>query len=140
MLAIETERLMLRPSTLEDVDALYRALVLEQEEASITMEDITNEIKFDVHLAQQPMGGDFGRLAICLKGKDRYIGLTSFMPRICTRQELELFRPSSGDGSPRSRIEVEVSWTLSVRYRGQGYATEAARALIDHAFVTLKLA
>jgi len=33
----------------------------------------------------------------------------------------------------------EIGWALGVEYRGQGYATEAARALMDHGFNSLGL-
>ena len=46
-----------------------------------------------------------------------------------------------GDGSPtRFRPEVGLFWVVAPAHRGNGYATEAARAVIDHGFAVLNLA
>jgi RimJ/RimL family protein N-acetyltransferase len=37
-------------------------------------------------------------------------------------------------GSPDSEGQVEIGYGIAPSYRGQGYATEAAQALIHHAF------
>jgi RimJ/RimL family protein N-acetyltransferase len=34
-------------------------------------------------------------------------------------------------------VELEVGYALETAHRGRGYATEALRALIDHAFAAL---
>jgi RimJ/RimL family protein N-acetyltransferase len=39
----------------------------------------------------------------------------------------------------RDHRQGEVGWALAAEYRGQGYATEAARALIDFGFAYLGL-
>ena len=39
----------------------------------------------------------------------------------------------------RDHRQGEVGWALGADYRGQGYATEAARALIDYGFSSLCL-
>lgn len=35
--------------------------------------------------------------------------------------------------------EVEIGWRIPTAHRGQGYATEGARAVLQHAFKTLRL-
>jgi RimJ/RimL family protein N-acetyltransferase len=52
--------------------------------------------------------------------------------------------PSFGDvagsaAARRSTPEVGLFWALSFEGRGHGYATEAARGLIDYAFSALNL-
>jgi RimJ/RimL family protein N-acetyltransferase len=39
----------------------------------------------------------------------------------------------------RDHLQGEIGWALGVEYRGQGYATEAARALIAYGFKSLDL-
>lgn len=39
----------------------------------------------------------------------------------------------------KNHKQGEVGWALSINYRGKGYATEAARALISYAFEKLGL-
>lgn len=58
-------------------------------------------------------------LGIELKDRGGIIGIVSFVPR--------------------PHQVAEIGWALHVDYRGRGYATEAARALADYAFSTLKI-
>ena len=57
----------------------------------------------------------------------------------------ELARPGRPIGSvllrplPPDEEDVEVGWHLHPDHWGHGYATEAARALLDHGFTTLNL-
>ncbi len=41
--------------------------------------------------------------------------------------------------TPDGRADIEVGWHLARVHWGKGYATEAARALVDHAFTALGL-
>jgi RimJ/RimL family protein N-acetyltransferase len=41
--------------------------------------------------------------------------------------------------NPEGWPGLEVGWTLGRKYWGNGYATEAARAAMDHAFRTLDI-
>ena len=42
-------------------------------------------------------------------------------------------------GSDRSQREREIGYTMNEKYHGNGYATEATRAMLDYAFNELKL-
>jgi len=74
----------------------------------------------DLQNSYQPFEkGKVFELAIERKEDGKVIGL------------LGLIRQDHGQG--------EMGWVLGVEYRGQGYATEAARALMDYGFNTLGL-
>ena len=98
--------------------------------------DCSYELYRDVillHYYSAKEGGPFGNYVLYLKGEDRWIGHCPLMPRLCSPDELARM-----DGLPsHSALEVEVGWAVSLYYRRQGYATEAARALLQYAFNTL---
>ena len=60
--------------------------------------------------------GELFDLAIALRDNDELIGMTTLV---------------LGDGT------AEVGYALHSNFRGNGYVTEAARALVDHAFTQL---
>jgi RimJ/RimL family protein N-acetyltransferase len=104
-----------------------------------TMDALEQEVRFDLHLAQNALGQQFGRPAILIKATSRRIGHCVFLPRLCTPAELY---PVSAQSAPAvcSSIEVEIGWAISDRYRNQGYATEAAQALVAYGCADLGLA
>lgn len=66
----------------------------------------------------------FGWAAMCLKDQESPIGFAGLMP---VRFEAA-FAPA-----------VEIGWRLLPEHWGEGYATEAAKALLRHGFEDLKL-
>ena len=139
MQTIETERLLLRPSTEDEFESNYRILVEEIEGEAFTREAYLPEFRFDLYLAQQNLGQQFWRPSIYLKHSQRFIGYCLLMPRLCTPDELAFATGSESVSAHNSSIEAEIGWALSERYRNHGYATEAARALVDYGFGTLRL-
>lgn len=139
MKPIETERLVLRLHTPDELDTIYQILIREIEDESFTRDAFDAELHFDSSLAQQPLGQQFGRPAIFLKGSDRYIGFCVLMPRLCTPEELALYNPKIPKQTQPSTIEAEIGWAISDTYRNQGYATEAGKALIRYGFDELQL-
>jgi RimJ/RimL family protein N-acetyltransferase len=102
----------------------------------------------------------YGDRAVVLKSTGVLIGSVGFVPCLDHFVQLPYFkelygktdRPSAdepsadepppdgspGDGSCRT-VEFGLFFALSTAYRGQGLATEAARAMVDYAFRELKL-
>jgi RimJ/RimL family protein N-acetyltransferase len=138
MQVLQTERLILRPHREDEIDTLYRILVDEIEGPAFTFTAYQPELLFDTSLAQQSLGQHFGRPAIFLRASDRYIGYCLLMPRLCTPYERSCFTQHAASAGLNS-IEAEVGWAISNRYRNQGYATEAARALCDYGLHMLQL-
>ena len=110
----------------------------ELEGGSLTMAAFEQEILFDVHLAHNTLGQHFGRPAIVLKATGRRIGHCVFLPRLCTPAELSPGIAGSASALGSS-IEAEIGWAISDRYRHQGYATEAAHALVAYGLAELGL-
>ena len=136
---LETDRLLLRAASVDELDLIYGILVQEIEGASFTREDFDSELQFDLRLAHQPLGQQFGRPGIYLKPTNRYIGYCSLMPRLCTTEELQGYAAPVAQSSPYTSIEAEIGWAVSNQYRNHGYATEAAQALITYGFGALHL-
>jgi [ribosomal protein S5]-alanine N-acetyltransferase len=80
----------------------------------------------------------YGERAIELRGGP-VVGLVGLVPSLAPFGRLPGF---GGDPAARERFRPQVGmfWSLDPRHRGNGYATEAARALIDWAFTNLELA
>lgn len=140
MQLIETARLILRPSTADEFETNYQVLVEEIEGTDFTREAYVPEFQFDLYLAQQNLGQQFWRPSIFLKDTQRYIGYCLLMPRFCTAQERSIFETSVTSSSRFSSLEAEIGWAISERHQNTGFATEAARALIDYGFRELNLA
>jgi RimJ/RimL family protein N-acetyltransferase len=88
-----------------------------------------------------------GRLPASEEGVSAYIDLQNSYQPFEQDKVFELALERKEDGRViglvglirRDHRQGEVGWALGVDYRGQGYATEAARALIDYGFNSLGL-
>ena len=79
----------------------------------------------------------YGDRAIVLKATDQVIGSVGYVPlRDVYWQIPELGIATRGYTTP----EVGLFWVIDPPYQKQGYATEAAQVLIDHAFKDWRLA
>lgn len=140
MRTLETPRLLLVPTAEtpppDALDALHRFYADEMDADGLTRAALEREVDFDVRLAQNDLGHDFGRPALIAKADGRRIGHAVFLPRRCTVDE----RAALGLPGAAASIEAEIGWAVSSRCRNQGYATEAARALVAYGFEDLGLA
>ena len=123
-LPIVTERLVIRRYTHDDIPDVL-GFASQPSVASVTSRRIpaTEEgvrSYIDLQNSYQPFEKTkVFELAVERKGDGKVIGL------------LGLIRGDHRQG--------EIGWALGVEYRGQGYATEAARALVDYGFTSLGL-
>lgn len=108
---LETERLVLRPLGRDDL-AAYRSVAGHAAEREV-----------EAAAAHWEEYG-FGHWAILERGSDRVIGT------------LEVHHAGEGIGGI-APDEIEIGWTVVADRRGQGIATEAAHAVVEHAFATL---
>jgi RimJ/RimL family protein N-acetyltransferase len=109
---IETERLVLRPLGLADLDAYER---IGEEFARVEVEAA------DKHWSAH----GFGNWAILERDSERLVGM------------LEVHFAGDGIGGIEPD-EVEIGWFIAADRRGQGVATEAARAAIADAFARVQ--
>ncbi|RPJ02984.1 MAG: N-acetyltransferase [Chloroflexi bacterium] len=138
---LETERLIVRPFVRDDLDDVCRVLdeAFGEEPRSVRQEWLEWAVRNYTALARlyQPPYGD---RAIVLKRDQTVIGAVGLVPCIGPFDKLPYFRArSSVPPTGLFTTEMGLFWALRRDYRGQGYATESARALIDFAFERLAL-
>lgn len=121
---LETRRLLLRPMTAADLDDLQGifgdpAVMAAFREAPLDREQV--RIWLERNLEHQRTHG-YGLFAVCLKGDERLIG-------DCGLELMEV----------AGEQVAELGYDFRSDCWNQGYATEAACAVRDHAFGTLGL-
>jgi RimJ/RimL family protein N-acetyltransferase len=118
---IETERLILRPLTVQDLDDLFE-LHSQPEVARYTTSFTRAQAleRLEANQMEWRTRGH-GLLAVTERHSGRFLG----------RCGLKLWPQFD---------EVEAGWALRVQEWGHGYATEAARAVVDWGFAALRLA
>lgn len=144
MPVLQTERLVIRPFTLDDL-ATYEKI---NSAVGWTDETMTAEANLQkrrdwlewtrrnyeqlARLHQPP----FGDRAIVSKADNRLIGGCGLVPLLMPFGQLPTF-----GGRPDSLYSAEIGlfWILDPTRQGQGYATEAAEALVGYAFDDLRL-
>lgn len=120
MQILETSRLILRHLERDDLDNLY-ALYSDPEirryfpEGTLTREDTLEEIEW--FLDGHPEHPQLGLWATIHRPSGRFIGRCGLLP-----------------WTIEGRFQVEVAYLLARPFWGHGLATEAASAIVQHAF------
>jgi [ribosomal protein S5]-alanine N-acetyltransferase len=146
---LKTERLAVRPFALDDLDAVYRLLDVELGEADTGADKRTALAKRrqwlqwtvlsyeELARMRQPPYGD---RALTLRATGELIGACGYAPVLAPLAQLPGLNAGEDEQTARRFIsEVGLYWAISPAHQGQGYATEAGRALIDYAFAHLNL-
>ena len=149
MPTLESSRLVIRPFRVEDLATIHLILDLEigevaaGAEAAQALDDRRRWLDWSVHnevelarLYQPPLGDR----AVVLRADDTLIGACGYVPCLMPFGQLPAFAALSTAGESRhASMELGLYWAISPRFQGQGYATEAGRALIDYAFAALNV-
>jgi len=146
---LETERLLIRAFRLEDLDVIHHILDIELGTADFGSEQAKTRRERERWLRWTVLSYDelaklyqppYGDRAVVLKSTQQVIGACGFVPSLGSFGYLPSLRAASQDAfahlySP----EFGLYYALSPAYQRQGYATEAAQALINYAFTQLHL-
>lgn len=143
---LETERLIIRPFLLDDLLVVHR--ILDQtlgdgskvdDEAALA--ERRSWLQWSI-LSQEwlPKMGQFpyGDQAITLKSTQSVIGAAGYVPLVDVYEQIPELRIAEQVSNYRVP-EVGLFWAVDPSYQRQGYASEAAQALIEHAFKHLRL-
>ncbi len=138
MKVLETERLLLRPFTLEDIDDVFQEIYSDNEVLRYYSSkiDMTREATLQhitEHLASW-RDEELGRHAVILKENETFVG------QVHLNGYVNLSNRWSAEPSPAyNTVEVELAFAFGRRFWGRGYAFEACTALIHYAFNDLRL-
>jgi [ribosomal protein S5]-alanine N-acetyltransferase len=147
---LETERLIIRPFTVDDLDDVHRLLDVDLHDADFGNEGATTRderlqwLRWTVmnyeelaKLYQPP----YGERAVTLKQTGQFIGACGYVPCFAPFGQLPVLRSGSTDSAAERLFTAEFGlfYAFSPAFQRQGYATEATRALIDFAFAQLHL-
>ena len=146
---LETVHLLIRPFVMEDLQAAHHLFDVELRDAELgtdKMETLAERLEWlqwaalnHVQLAKlhQPPYGD---RAIVLKSSRQLIGSCGFVPCLNAFEQLPYFAFGNVAGSSgRYSTEFGLFYAISPSHQRQGYASEAAQALVDYAFQQLHL-
>jgi RimJ/RimL family protein N-acetyltransferase len=147
MAHLETDRLIIRTFRGDDLEIVHRILTLafgaaELEDQATALAERGSWLEWSIlnqewlpRLHQAP----YGDLAVALKeGSQRVIGVAGYVPLLDAYDQI----PELGTGRRESQFtipEFGLFWAIDPAYQRQGYATETARALIEHGFKVLHL-
>lgn len=140
LISFETTRLRIRPFRQDDLATIHALLKRcfgedevsrKERRAWLNWSELSQEWLPRLH---QPPYGD---LAVTLKTDGALIGSVGLVPLLDTYAQI----PGLGDGQEGgfATPEVGLYWAIDPAYQRQGYALEAARALVDFAFRELRL-
>lgn len=148
MPSLTTDRLIIRPFRTSDLDAAHRLLDVELAEADTgtagaqTREQRRAWLEWSVlnyqqlaYMHQPPLGDR----AIELRASGELIGACGYNPALGPYALLPGF-PATGSPADRFTLEIGLYWAIAPAHQRQGYASEAARALIDYGLAHMQLA
>lgn len=141
---LETERLLIRPFAMDDLDEIYDLVYADPavKEAWSGRTGTPGEIKAAFAREHVGRADGFGFRALVLKEGNRLLGLMGlqcYRPDEDTSWLVFEHGPPQGWRDPR-QIEVELTYALGKAYWRHGYATEAGRAMIEYGFKEMGIA
>lgn len=143
--ALTTERLLVRPFTMGDLHSAHHVLSEAwsepHEERDTRLAAREEWLRWSIASYEQLAGlfqFPYGDRAVVRKADGRLLGSVGLVPVVAPFRQIPDF--PEYDGSGRWYSEVGLFWAIDPAEQGQGYATEAARALIARAIEQLQLA
>ena len=143
---LETERLIVRAFQIEDGES-YRRLKYPTDDKATQIEDAVAQADPTPFLSWSRLSHEwfpkmrqppYGDRAVVLKQNMRMVGAIGYVPCLMPFDQISAL--SGGQSvSGYSTCEFGLFWMIDAAYQRRGYATEAARAMIDYAFTSLNL-
>jgi RimJ/RimL family protein N-acetyltransferase len=139
---LHTERLTVRPFTMADLDAAHQLFDVPQPD-----DPFTTPLDLDARRAwlqwmaalTGPFAGwypPYGDRAVVLRDSNTLVGAVGFVAELEPFESLPYF---GGNARALCTTEISLYWGIGAAHRRRGYATEAAQALVDHAFKVLRV-
>jgi ribosomal-protein-alanine N-acetyltransferase len=146
MPTLESDRLIIRPFRMDDLEAIHQTLDVDLQYVSTSgpphsLDDRRAWLAWTVanyeelgNLFQPP----YGDRAVVRKADNRLIGTCGFVPCLGPFDQL-LQSDGAAAGPMRNSCEFGLFYALSRSYWGQGFATEASKTMIEYGFTALNL-
>jgi ribosomal-protein-alanine N-acetyltransferase len=144
---LQTERLIIRPFTLNDLDDIHQLLDIDLAAADFGTEGATSRDERQKWLQWTVMNYEelaklyqppYGDRAVTLKQTGQMIGACGYVPSFGPFEQLPSFHLTIDNAIERlCTPEFGLFYAFSPAFQRKGYATEAARALVDYAFTQL---
>ena len=140
---IETDRLIIRAFVSDDLPVIHRILnqTFEVDGQPVPLEERRSWLQWSIlnqewfaKLHQPP----YGDRAITLKATGEVIGSVGYVPLLDVYEQIPKLCDSTSPSS-YTTTEVGLFWVIDPAHQRQGYATEAAQAMIDNAFKQMRL-
>jgi RimJ/RimL family protein N-acetyltransferase len=148
-----TPRLLIRPFEMADLDAIHQILDVELADANTGVNGVLAHearrawlqwsilnVEQLAYLHQPP----YGDRAVLLRSSGQLIGSVGFVPCLSPFEQIPYLAPpgdapiSRQEGAPFT-TEFGLYYAFSKAYQKQGFATEAARRMVEYAFDALQL-
>lgn len=146
---LETGRLRIRPFVMKDLSDVRHLLDVQLDDADLRTDKMESLAEREEWLRwtvlnysqlaklRQPPYGD---RAVVLKSTGQLIGSCGFVPCLNAFDQLPGFGANNTAQSPgRYSSEFGIFYAISPDHRRNGYASEAAQAMVDYAFEHLRL-
>lgn len=135
---LETERLVIRELTMDDLNSIN--IVLNKAAgADTTKSERQRWLQWTVlgyemfAMLEQP---HYGERAVVLKETNEIIGAVGIVPYLDTFNKVTAFNRAPND---LATAEIGLYWAIDPAHQCKGYASEAARALVEYLFNHEKL-
>jgi len=146
-LLLETDRLRIRGFEPEDLPVIHR--ILDQTfgdgsrvDDALALRERRSWLEWSVlneHWLAELYQPPYGDRAIVLQATGAVIGAIGYVPLLMPFEQVPDLGGAAEPAAARYTTEFGLFWTIDPAHQRRGYASEAARAMIGHAFHTLRL-
>lgn len=149
MPTLQTPRLLVRPFVMEDLPDIYQLLDVDLGEVNFgsdhmnTLTERAQWLNWTILSYEQLAKLDqppYGDRAVVLRSTGQLVGACGFVPCLNTFEQLPSFASQGKVPHPNLySTQFGLFYAISPSHQRQGYATEAAYALVQYAFQQLRL-
>ncbi|MGC4043263.1 MAG: GNAT family N-acetyltransferase [Armatimonas sp.] len=134
-MALETERLIIRPFTLSDIDDVHREVYTSENVwGPKTREYVTDSVTMAMLMSRSPDDAPWAKRAVIRKEDSAFLGQVRLGP-----SHNYFYRWEEEPNPPCNPVEVELSFAFGESFWGQSYAYEASVEMVRYAFEDLRL-